>query len=121
MTAVYPGKSDGNRAYLLSEASSISGTHFKDASTSVLDVDDRNAPDAHAVQRHLSGGQHLVGHDTGSGVAHVGRLQLGRGDTRIGDGLANRLGCERFETTVNVLAETGHARASDEDGRMESA
>src|SRR5256885_12230540 len=69
MTAAYPGKSDGNRAYLLSEASSISSTHCKDASTSVLDVDDRNAPDAHAAQRHLSGDQHLVGHDTSSGVA----------------------------------------------------
>src|SRR5258708_7016163 len=40
MTAAYPGKSDGNRAYLLSEASSISSTHCKDASTSVLDVDE---------------------------------------------------------------------------------
>lgn len=60
--------------------------------------------------------QHLVGHDTSSGVAHVGRLQLGRGDACIGNGFANRLGGERFETAVNVLAGTGHARASDEDG-----
>jgi hypothetical protein len=36
-------------------------------------------------------------------------------------GLADRVGGERFEAAVNVLAETGHARTTDEDGCMESA
>ena len=107
MTAAYPGKSDGSRACLLTEASSVSSAHCTDASTSVLDVDDRNAPDAHAAQRNLSGDQHLAGYDTGSSVAHIGRQQLGRGDASIGDGLADRLGGVRFETAVNVLAEMG--------------
>src|SRR5256885_3203081 len=91
MTAAYPGKSDGNRAYLLSEASSISSTHCKDASTSVLDVDDRNAPDAHAAQRHLSGDQHRSEEHTSelqSPCNLVCRLLLEKKKTSIGSRVA---------------------------------
>jgi hypothetical protein len=119
MTAAYPGKSDGNRAYLLSEASSISSTHCKDASTSVLDVDDRNAPDAHA--RNAT----FPGISTWSAMTPAAALPMsapaaGTGDACIGNGFANRLGGERLRPQSMCLPKRVMPVPATKTGCMES-
>ena len=84
------------------------------APAGVLDVDDRDLPQADRAEDHLAANRLLPRHRAGGAVAHVGGLDVGELDAGVLHGLEHRLAPELLQALVEVLAEAGHRDAGDD-------
>jgi len=83
------------------------------AGAGVLDVDDGDLSDADRVEDHLAADRFLPGDQPRGAVAHVGGLEVGELEARVGDGGAHGFRAQLFQPFVGVLHEAGHSDTRD--------
>jgi hypothetical protein len=81
--------------------------------TRVLDVDHRDALEAHRAKRHLTGHDNLALQHALARVAKIRSLDIAELGSGIGEGLGHRVPGEVLDRGLGPNAEGGHADSGD--------